>query len=42
MPPKAKEEDKLTVRKFKESNIDFWVEYLHLYLNENNEICFGA
>lgn len=39
---KDSDEDKITVRKFKDGSSNFWVGYLHLYLNEQNEICFAC
>lgn len=42
MPAKKETEDKITVKQFKDSSSNFWVENIHYHLNENNEIIFCA
>lgn len=41
MPPKPKE-DKTIFKHFRDKSSHFWVDNLHLFLDENNEVQFGA
>ena len=41
MLPKPKE-DKTIFKRFRDKSSHFWVDNLHLFLDENNEIQFGA
>lgn len=42
MAIKKQVEDKTTFRRFRDKSSHFWVDNLHLYVDENNEIKFGA
>lgn len=42
MAIKKQVEDKTTFRRFRDKSSHFWVDNLHLYIDENNEIKFGA
>lgn len=42
MAIKKQVEDKTTFRRFRDKSSHFWVDNLHLYVDESNEIKFGA
>lgn len=35
-------EDKIQVRNFKDGSSNYWCDFAHYYLNENNELLWGA